>query len=174
MKKLNEDQKMIKQLKNMNKVSVFMPIFYTFFYGLALVGAIILPEEIIKQKWIIIVILVLFLTLTWTIFTVEKKHEKEAKEEIDELIYKIENDIEDEDHLSDEHFENIKKRVLSISRDFIITVVASAALSLIIVFKDFLNMNQTLWVITLGVLGILATSFFVVSLIKYMKLKSYI
>ena len=174
MKKLSEEQKMIKELKKMNKASMFMPIFYTFFYGLALVGAIILPEEIVKQKWILIVVLVIFLTVTWTIFAFEKKHEKEAKEEIDELIYKIENDIEDEDHMSDEHFENIKKRVLSISRDFIITVFASAALSLIIVFKDLLNMSQTLWVITLGVLGILTTSFFVVSLIKYMKLKSYI
>jgi hypothetical protein len=45
---------------------------------------------------------------------------------------------------------------------------------LFIVFKDIINMNQTLWVITLGVLGVLATSFFVISLIKYMKLKSYI
>jgi hypothetical protein len=174
MKKTNDDQKMIKQLRNMNKVSVFMPIFYTLFYGLALVGAIILPEEIIKQKWIFIVVLVLFLTLTWTIFTVEKKHEKEAKEEIDELIYKIENDIEDEDHMSDEHFEEIKKKILSISRDFLITIVSSTALSLIIVFKDVINFSQTLWVITLIVFGIVAICFFVISLVKYVKLKSYI
>lgn len=174
MKKTNDDQKMIKQLRNMNKVSVFMPIFYTLFYGLALVGLIILPEEIIKQKWIFIVVLVLFLTLTWTIFTVEKKHEKEAKEEIDELIYKIENDIEDEDHMSDEHFEEIKKKILSISRDFLITIVSSTALSLIIVFKDVISFSQTLWVITLIVFGIVAICFFVISLVKYMKLKSYI
>ena len=105
MKKLSEEQQMIKQLKKMNKASMFMPLFYTFFYGLALVGAIILPEEVIKQKWIIIVVLVLFLTLTWTIFTIEKKHEKESKEEIDELIYKIEKNIEDEEKINDEHFD---------------------------------------------------------------------
>ena len=174
MKKTSDDQKMIKQLRNMNKVSIFMPIFYTFFYGLALVGAIILPEEIIKQKWIFIVVLVLFLTLTWTIFTFEKKHEKEAKEEIDELIYKIENDIEDEDLMSDEHFEEIKKKILSISIDFLITIISSTALSLIIVFKDVINFSQTLWVVTLIVFGIVAICFFVISLVKYMKLRSYI
>ena len=174
MKKTSDDQKMIKQLRNMNKVSIFMPIFYTFFYGLALVGAIILPEEIIKQKWIFIVVLVLFLTLTWTIFTVEKKHEKEAKEEIDKLIFKIENDIEDEDHVSDKHFEEIKKKIISISKDFLITIISSTTLSLIIIFKDIINFNQTLWVITLILLGIVATCFFVISLVKYMKLKSYI
>lgn len=174
MKNTDEDQKLIKQLRNMNKVSAFMPIFYTLFYGLALVGVIILPEEIIRQKWIFIVVLVLFLTLTWTIFTVEKKHEKEAKEEIDELIYKIENDIEDEDLMSDEHFEEIKKKILSISIDFLITIISSTALSLIIVFKDIINFSQTLWVITLIVFGIVAICFFVISLVKYMKLKSYI
>ena len=174
MKKTSDDQKMIKQLRNMNKVSIFMPIFYTFFYGLALVGAIILPEEIIKQKWIFIVVLVLFLTLTWTIFTVEKKHEKEAKEEIDKLIFKIENDIEDEDHVSDKHFEEIKKKIISISKDFLITIISSTTLSLIIIFKDIINFNQTLWVITLILLGIVATCFFVISLVKYMRLKSYI
>jgi len=174
MKKSSEKQKMIKQLKKMNKASMFMPIFYTFFYGLALVGAIILPEEIFEHKWILIVVLVVFLTVTWTIFAFEKKHEKETKEEIVELIYKIENDIEDEEHLSDDHFEDIKKIVLSISRDFIITVFASTALSLFIVFKDLISMSQTLWLILVIILGMVATGFFVISLVKYMKLKSYI
>jgi hypothetical protein len=174
MKKLSEEQQMIKQLKKMNKASMFMPLFYTFFYGLALVGAIILPEEVIKQKWIIIIVLVLFLTLTWTIFTIEKKHEKESKEEIDELIYKIENNIEDEEKINDEHFDEIKKKILSISRDFIITIFATSGVSLFIVFKDLLNMSQTLWILTVIILGVVATSFFVMSLIKYMKLKSYI
>jgi|GEM_PF-2345030 len=174
MKKLSEEQQMIKQLKKMNKASMFMPLFYTFFYGLALVGAIILPEEVIKQKWIIIIVLVLFLTLTWTIFTIEKKHEKESKEEIDELIYKIENNIEDEEKINDVHFDEIKKKILSISRDFIITIFATSGVSLFIVFKDLLNMSQTLWILTVIILGVVATSFFVMSLIKYMKLKSYI
>ncbi|AUD66010.1 hypothetical protein BK011_10040 [Tenericutes bacterium MZ-XQ] len=97
MKLSKEDKKTIKQLKKMYKTSLFRPLFYTFFYGLALIGAIALPSELVKHRWIIIIVLVLFLTLTWTMYTLEKKHDKDIKEEVDEIIYNIEHDLEIDD-----------------------------------------------------------------------------
>lgn len=173
MKLSKEDKKTIKQLKKMYKTSLFMPLFYTFFYGLALIGAIALPSEVVKHKWIIIIVLVLFLTLTWTMYKLEKKHDKDVKEEVDEIIYNIEHDLENEDEIDDEEMNLVKKKLLSIDTFSIWTVVSSSLFSLVIVFKDILPVGQILLTIIFIFLGLITSIFFIISLVKYLKMKSY-
>lgn len=95
MKEKTDNQKLINSVNKVNNEGLFISIFYTLIYGLAIMAAIVLPTDEFENKVLILIVFPLLIILCWILYVIGKKKAKETKITLDrfEFVLDIEGDV---------------------------------------------------------------------------------
>lgn len=181
MKEKTDNQKLIKSLKKVNHVGLFIPIFYTLIFGLAIIASIVLPTDEINNRVLMLIVFPLLIILCWILYAIWKKMEKEMLKTIDKLGIVLDSERDVEEDLSDEQVQIYVEKIEVFKSKFQNLIKYLVYLSICVLFFALLKLLLNIiglpqWIITtLLVLQLVFIIYLsIMGYIEYKKIHEYI
>ncbi|MDD4157639.1 MAG: hypothetical protein WC479_08955 [Candidatus Izemoplasmatales bacterium] len=181
MKEKTDNQKLIKSLKNVNNVGLFIPIFYTLVFGLVIMAAIVLPADEINNRILMLVVFPLLIILCWTLYAIGKKKEKEIKKTFDKLEVVLDSDRDVEEDISDEQAQIYAKKIQVLNDKFqnyvryiMYLSICVLFFALLILLLNIIGSPQWILITLLVFLLVFIIYLSIMGYIKYKKFYEYI
>lgn len=171
---VEEERKLITDLRNVNKTNVLIPLFYTVIFVLVTLSAIILTQE----SWVGRLVFSLFsgviAALNWGLFYRDKKKTKELNVVLDEMETNIYYEKNEDDYLTDEEVNLLQEKAKLSLASYTKLIITSTIFSIFILFLDEIPLESSINTTVAVLLGIILLFYLVSTIVNGMILRKYI